>query len=361
MKKLFPIFIFIICSINLLANVAAPSQGGNTLSEPKGIKNIDIIKEDLKIDISQLGDETVSVRDRFINVEAIYQIDNPTDIEKLELVFVIVSDAKNFQFYLNDKEIPTEPIDNKEFADRHSWKKPDKTPYEDKELMYNPYNGNLKSAKFTINLPKGKHTLKAIYKAEPTVYKNVGVMKGWQFAYSLAPAKDWKSFGGLNLSVTVPKDWKFFSNIQLQQNAEVYSGTFKEIPADFLAITTQSPIPKNYNTWTDITFFTFLGCIFIFPILIIIVALTKGYQWKNSWVYSGVAGIVWALSVGISGFVSQAYPESLIPEGQYASYGYDGLFSTFIIALLVPITLVLGIVIWIVPVLLRSKKETQNG
>ncbi|MEK7724319.1 MAG: hypothetical protein AAB336_08240 [Acidobacteriota bacterium] len=355
MKNLIGLILLILCSINIWANVAAPSQGGQTLSEPSGIKNIDILKEDLNIDFTQLNDEKLPWNERQINVEAIYQIDNPTDITKLELVFVIVSDAKNFQFFLDDKEIVTEPIDNKEFADRQTWKKPDKTPFENREIMYNPNNGKLKSAKFTLNIPKGKHTLKAIYKAEPTVYKNIGVMKGWQFAYSLSPAKDWKSFGGLNLNIKIPKDWKFFSNLKLEQNGENLTGNFKELPADFLAVTTQAPIPASYNTSTDITFFTFLACLVVFPILLIIFAVWKGYNWNNSWIYGILAGLIWALLVGVSGFLSQSFPKSFIPESQYASYGYDDIFGIFFNIILIPIVFGIGIGLWIVSVFLASK------
>ncbi|MBX7171386.1 MAG: hypothetical protein K1X72_10535 [Pyrinomonadaceae bacterium] len=358
MKKLLSLILLMICSINLWANVAAPSQGGQTLTEPSGIKNINILKEDLNIDFTQLGDEAVSVRDRFINVEAIYQIDNPADIEKLELVFVIVSDAKNFQFFLDDKEIPTETVDNEKFADRSTWKKPDKTPYKDRQLlMYNPYNGNLKSAKFTLNLTKGKHSLKAKYKAEPTVYKNIGIMKGWQFAYSLAPVRDWKSFGGLNLTIKIPENWNFYSNLNLEQNGGTLTGNFKEIPADYLAATTQAPVPDSYKTWSDITFFIFLGCLFVVPVLLIIFAVWKGYKWKNSWAYGLLAGTVWALLVGISGFFSQSFPKGLIPEGQFASYGYDDLFSVFFMVLLIPIVFVLGIVFWITAIWLAGKRK----
>lgn len=131
------------------------------------------------------------------------------------------------------KKLPPRQLKTKNLPTDKLGKKPDKTPYQDHELMYNPYNGNLRSAKFTLNLPKGKHQLKAKYKAEPTVYKNIGVMKGWQFAYSLAPARDWKSFGELNLNIKIPKDWKFFSNLKLDQNGETLTGNFNEIPADF--------------------------------------------------------------------------------------------------------------------------------
>lgn len=357
MKKLLSLIFLIICSISVLANVGPPSHGGQTLTEPVGIKNIDIIQEDLNIDFTPLADETLPWNERIVNVEAIYQIDNPADLEKLELIFVIVSESKNFQFFLDEKEIASEQIDNKEFSDRHSWKKPDKTPFESREIMYNPQNYNLKSAKFILNLPKGKHTLRAKYKAEPTVYKDIGIMKGWQFAYSLAPARDWKSFGGLNLNIKIQSDWKFFSNLKLDQNGETLTGNFKEIPADFLAVTTQAPIPNSYQNWSNNLSNLFLTCLFGFPILLIIFAVWKGYKWQNSWVYGILAGIVWALLVGVSGFLSQAFPKSLIPEGQYASYGYDDLFGTFFLVLLIPITFVLGIVLWFVPVLLMNKRK----
>lgn len=355
MKKLLTLALLTICSINLWANVAAPSQGGQTLTEPNGIKNIDIVKENLNIDFTQLADESVIWSDRVVNVEAIYEIDNPADIAKLELVFVIVTDAKNFQFFLNDKEIASEPIDNKEFANRQTWKKPDKTPFENRELMYNPNNNNLKSAKFTLALPKGRHTLKAKYKAEPTVYKNIGVMKGWQFAYSLAPARDWKSFGGLNLNIKIPTDWKFFSNLKLEQNGESLTGNFKEIPADFLAVTTQAPIPNSYKTWTDITFFTFLACLIVFPILLILFAIWKGYKWNNSWAYGILVGVIGAALVGISGFASQSLPKSFIPAGQYASYGYDDIFGVFFNIFLIPIAFVVCLMVWVISVLMAGK------
>lgn len=356
MKTLLSLILLTICSISLWANVAAPSQGGQTLTEPSGIKNIDIVKEDLNIDFTQLADESLPWNARIVNVEAIYEINNPADIAKLELVFVILSDAKNFQFFLDDKEIASEIIDNKEFANRKEWKKPDKTPFENRELMYNPYNGNLKSAKFTLNLPKGKHFLKAKYKAEPTVYKDLGIMKGWQFAYSLAPARDWKSFGGLNLTIKIPENWKFYSNLKLEQNGATLIGNFKEIPADFLAVTTQAPIPDIYKTWTDITFFTFLFFLIVFPILLVIFAAWKAYKWKNSWAYGILAGIIWAALVGISGFVSQSFPKSFIPAGQYASYGYDDIFGIFFNIFLIPITFVIGVVLWVATVLLRSNR-----
>jgi hypothetical protein len=359
MKKLLSLLFIICCTTNVWANLAAPSQGGQSLTEPNGIKNVDIIKEDLTIDFTQLADENIIWSDREINVEAIYEIDNPSEIKNLELVFVIVSESKNFQFYLNDKEINSQPIDNKEFADRQSWKKPSNTPYENKEIMYNPANHTLKSAKFTLNLPKGKHTLRAKYKAKPTVHKDVGMTKGWQFAYSLAPARDWKSFGELNLNIKIPNGWKFFSNLKLEQTGDNLSGKFNEIPADFLAVTTQMPRPINYNSAEDSLFFAFLGVAILFPLFLAVLAFVQGYKWNNSWLYGVLLAIVGAIVAAIIAYFSVTYPDTLIPEGQYASYGYGDLgvfFEVIFFGIIAVFSFVISVVLWIGIVWIKTKK-----
>ncbi|HRH41462.1 MAG TPA: hypothetical protein PKY82_07420 [Pyrinomonadaceae bacterium] len=355
MKKLLSIVLLIICSVNLWANVAAPSQGGNILTEPNGIKTIDITNENLTIDFTQLGDENLPLNERYIEVEAIYEVNNPADIPKLELIFVILSEAKGFQFFLDDKEISAVPFDNKNFADRNTWKTPTDTPFEDRKIMYNPSNGNLKSAKFTLNLAKGKHFLKAKYRAVSTIYRNIGLMKGWQFAYSLAPARDWKSFGGLNLNIKVPTDWKFFANIKLERNGDNLTGKFTEIPADFLAVTTQAPIPANYTSTADLYFLILLVCLFGFPFLLIIIAVWKGYKWKYAWAYGFLFGILWAGLVALSGYFNQFGAVELIPKSQYTSYGYGEGFAVLFLIILVPIVLVIGILLWIGTVLVAGK------
>jgi hypothetical protein len=343
MKKLTFIFLVMFCSMNVWANMAAPSNGGQTLSEPIGVKNISIVHEDLTVDFTRLSDESLPQNERFIGVEAVYEIDNPADIQSLDLVFVIVSESRNFQFFLDDREVRTEAIENSKFADRDTWKVPRNTPFNGKELMYNPYNGDLKSAKFSVKLSKGKHRLIAKYKAEPTVYKNIGLTKGWQFAYSLAPARDWKSFGELNL------------NIKLERSGDSLSGKFTEIPEDFLTATTQMPIPENYNSVSDFYFFLFLGVLFIFPLLIVGLAFWKGYKFEKSWVYGFLFGGLWAGFVALSGYFNQYAADGLIPQSQYASYGYgDGIGVLFLI-ILVPIVLIIGILLWIGTILLTDK------
>jgi hypothetical protein len=347
MTKPLSVLFVLVCVANIFANMAAPSQGGNSLGEPNGVKNISILHEDLSIDFTNLADETISFRERNIRVEARYEIDTPINVQNLELVFVIASGLKDFKFFLDDVEVKTELIDNSLFNARTTWKIPNETPYEGKNIMYNPYNGNMKSAKFTLNLPKGKHILKATYNANPTVNQAHGRTKAWQFAYSLAPARDWKSFGGLNLQIKIPTDWKFFSNLKLEQNENVLSGKFNEIPADFFATTTQLPEPENYNSVSDFYFNLTVLMLVLFPLLIVGLAFWIGYKLKNGWAYGFLAGILWAVSIASVGYLSLYEADKLIPPGQYASYGYGDGIGILLLIILVPVVCIIGILLWV--------------
>jgi hypothetical protein len=347
MKKLLSLLFVLICTTSILANMAAPSQGGNSVSEPTGVKNVSILHERLTIDFTQLGDENVKLGSRFIDVEATYEIDNPANIQNLDLVFVIASESDNFQFFLDEAEVKTEAISNSEFGDKNTWKLPRETPYDGKNIMYNPYNGNLKSAKFSLNLSKGKHFLKAKYKAKPTVHQAVGLTKGWQFAYSLAPARDWKSFGGLEMNVKIPNNWKFFSNLKLEQTGDVLSGKFNEIPADFFAATTQMPPPENYNSVSDFYFNLTILILVLFPLLIIGLAFWKGYKLKNGWAYGFLAGILWSVSIALVGYLTLYEADKLIPSSQTASYGYGDGIGILLLIILVPIVFAISTLLWV--------------
>jgi hypothetical protein len=360
MKNLLSLLLIVICVTSISANMAAPSQGGQTLTEPAGVKNIEILHEDLTFDLSQLGDETVPFRERFIDVEAVYEVNNPTDIPKLDLVFVIVSESKNFRFFADNTEIKTETIDNADFADRKTWKVPSKTPFEGKELMYNPANGSLKSAKFSLKLSKGKHTLRAKYKAELTINQSVGITKAWQFAYLSAPARDWKSFGGLRLDIKIPAGWSFDSNLKLERIGDSLSGNFTEIPADAITLTTQMPIPENYNSTSDFYYFIFVPSLFAAPLFILLLAFWKGYKWRYNWAYGFLFGILWAGSSGLSGLKMLYAGDALIPKAQQASYGYgDGIGFLFMI-ILTPIIFVIGTLLWVGAVLTAGKVFKQT-
>lgn len=358
MKILRKLFLLLAASVAAYGNVAAPSYGGQTLTEPGGISEINVLEEQLNLNFSNLAAAGVSDYEKFIDVEAIYLLESPKLFENLELVFVIVSEFQNFRLFLDDAEIKTTIIDNKEFAGRETWKKPEKTPYEDRELMYNPQNSQLKSTRFKLTLSPGKHRLRAVYRANPTVYKNIGVMKGWQFAYSLAPARDWKSFGKLNVKMIVPENWRSFSNLEFNKTPDGLTAQFDKLPADFLAVTLQAPIPAQYKTWTDVTFFSFIAVLIVGPLVIFGLAYVKGWKWKYGWVYGFPAGLVWSGLTGVLGYLSLTVPFYFVPQGQYASYGYDDLFSGFMIVVATFLTLIFGVVIWAGTVLIASKMKS---
>jgi hypothetical protein len=155
MKNLLSLLLIVICVTSISANMAAPSQGGQTLSEPTGFKNLSIISESLLIDFTSYGSETLPGKTNFIDITAEYEVSNQDDISKLELNLFFLNGHDTFQVYLDNKEISGEFIDTSNYADRANWKLPKYTPFEEKELIYSPNNGDLKTAILSFNLKKG--------------------------------------------------------------------------------------------------------------------------------------------------------------------------------------------------------------
>lgn len=354
----FLVLIFLIGAPKIFANMAAPSQGGNPLLEPRGIKTIDILHEDLTIDFNALDFEKRGSR-RGIDVEAIYRVNILEDARNLELVFVILSEAENFRLFLDDKEIQTSLIDNKETISRSDWKEPLTTPHEGKEIMYNPNTFQLRSAKFTLNLPKGEHVLKANYKAAPTFNENAGLTTAWQFAYSLAPVRDWKSFGGLSLKVKYPENWKIFTNLPLNENSGYLSGEFKEIPADFLAITTQAPVPQSYKIADEISFWLIILSFVVPPVLMVLYFWLKRPDFKRNWAFGFVFGIIWAVIVFSVIVAAANIPSFFLPKYQAASYGYEGIGTAIAAVSLSVLAFALGLILWIAADFISSLRKNK--
>ena len=88
-------------------------------------------------------------------------------------------------------------------------------------------------------LREGKHTLVVKYNAEPTttyLYPTNSLTKIHTLSYALYPAKNWKSFGGLQLNVKYPSSWEIKSNVGTKGKSGQLNKSFNNIPSDFLHI-----------------------------------------------------------------------------------------------------------------------------
>ena len=348
-------------SIEISANIAAPSQGGIVSAEPSGLESIFITRETLTIDFRPLG-EMKSVMDaKNVLVEAVYEVENKGEDKDLKLVFVVGSkNVEDFEISIDVKKIEkTQNIENKDFP--KSWQTPRDTPWEnDRKLMYNPSEGLIESVSFALLIPKGKHTIKAKYKSEAAVYSNLGKMKAFQFAYILAPAREWADFGGLEVSVFLPANGKAETLPQLTREGDVLKGNFKEIPADSLAVTVQPPMPANYDLYAGIYNALFIFVIFGFPLFLILFGWFKGYKLNLAWLYGISLAMAWAVLFFAAGFLSVHGADYKIPEVYFARYGYDDFFSG-IFLIIGSITLLFGgFGLWLLTTFMARKSAAKK-
>ncbi len=348
-------------SIEISANIAAPSQGGIVSAEPSGLENIFISRETLTIDFRPLG-EMQSVRDnKSVLVEAVYEVENKGEDKDLKLVFVVGSkNVEDFEISIDDKKVEkTETVENSTLP--KSWQTPLETPWEnDRKLMYNPSSGQIESVSFALSIPKGKHTIKATYRSEAAVYSNLGKMKAFQFAYILAPAREWADFGGLEISVFLPANWKAETLPQLTREGDVLKGNFAQIPADSLAVTVQPPLPANYDLFGTIYNALFIFVIFGFPLFLIIFAWLRGYKLNLAWLYGIGLAVLWAILFFAAGFLSIHGADYKIPEVYFARYGYDDFFSGFFLIVMSVILVFVGFGLWMLTTFMARKSAAKK-
>ncbi|HTU16980.1 MAG TPA: hypothetical protein VMG10_02860 [Gemmataceae bacterium] len=226
------------------ANIG-PQWLGDRTAEPLGLKGVAIIREKLTIDLRPLS--TVQP----VEVEAIYHLNNSGSAKKLALLFITgVTGVSDFEVRLDGRLVQSRRVPPEEQLSRRgelpkSWQPPDDMPGIDSEVGRSHSHRRLEDAillAFVLELPPGRSTLSARYRAraygEDEDYPTVT----WLFPYILAPAREWQSFGGLDVTVYLPETWQFKSKPDLEREGGVLRGRFTTLPADCLALAVRTPM-----------------------------------------------------------------------------------------------------------------------
>ena len=234
----------VICSVGLVFGNSGPFEtSARIVGEPFGLTSVAIVREDLEIDFRPLADY------ERVGVKAVYQLENPEDVERLSIAFAFGSDSNaNHRVRFNGVEI----VGVKKLEDREitkQWWPPEYTPGlrpEDAPIRFR-FGGwrPTEPLAFELEIPEGRSTLEVSYEEEakvvfgrPSMYR--------QFAYILSPAKSWASFQDLNLIVHPPADWELVSSFDLEVDGATLVGRFNSIPADNLAFTLRPSVPWVY-------------------------------------------------------------------------------------------------------------------
>jgi hypothetical protein len=240
-----------ICTAVALSFVALPRASanigpewyGDLALEPTGLRGVAISREKLTIDLRPL----IAVEP--VHVEAIYQLHNPGSTKHLKLVFVAgQAGVSDFQVRLGNQSVEAVPVPQEELANHwrefpESWLSRQPMPGID---LPDPYvrvrdTTELSLLRFAIELPPGSHVLTARYRAKVSGADEGYPTATWQLPYVLAPAREWGSFEGLDVTVYLPDGWQSASTPLLERDGSVLRGTFTGLPADVLILAARAP------------------------------------------------------------------------------------------------------------------------
>lgn len=226
------LFLLLVLPSLAFANMAKPWMEGETVGEPLGtLKSLSIAKELLELDLRPLakGDRA--------QVKATYTIENKGKPVTTSLLFVsfalnkgkVSLDGKTVSYtFVKDQPVPKD------------WK----LPANQKPAMQKDPK-KIHGMKFQVTIPAGQHTIEVQYPVSNGEFHPTDSMYRKRYVqYLLAPAKRWASFGTLDIKVTTPKRWQLKSNLKLTQSKQLWSGTFKGIPANHLLLNV-----KKRNSW----------------------------------------------------------------------------------------------------------------
>jgi hypothetical protein len=313
------------------ANVGPPSSGGQVVLEPVGIKNVEITRESLTIDLRPLA------QNGHAHVEALYRLHNRSIEKKLDLLFASGSaSVANFRVWLGDQPVTSRPDKDARLPSR--WRVPKQTPGLNggQPLDYLEYDEVKPAAPLalTVVIPPGQHTLKVRYEAEaathffgePIVYR--------QFAYVLAPARSWAGFGGLDVTIHLPQGWRAACTPALARHGDTLRGTFDHLPADAIALTVQAPSGwayqiVSYGSLGLLALTVLAGTVLCWRVgrangrsLANPAALQSNWLKRHAWPSSLAMSFAWGLVILGVGLLAIFGPDWVLPAGVANHYGY---------------------------------------
>lgn len=242
--------------MHLKANMASPQfellSGVSTISS----RQIDILHEDLKISFDPFFDNA------FFNVH--YRIRADKSGKQIPLLFVAELYKSNFTVEVDGKSVEVLRIPEtfytsgrlKDYSPPNIEVEPDEVfvnwpvfqkVYQKKDVQY-----------FEVNLSKGEHSIIVRYESNSLTDQENNIDTKKSFKYLLSPAKLWKSFGGLSLTIdgtdflkNNPRAYISSDFGDLTPSEPVKSWEFDSIPADYFYINYYPEVPMNIQPYID--------------------------------------------------------------------------------------------------------------
>jgi len=353
----------ILFSAQLKANMSEPVLRGTLFSRPFVSQFVDISHEDIFIKIDKQFNTA--------SFEITYHINALADGIKIPLLFYAADYETDFNISIDGVpvdllEIPydyritdtTKFHDFSYFFDAKTDVEREKTRVFDGEDNSNGFYLELKGMKyFETNILKGEHTIKVTYTA-------IKWVDGWDwinkysFRYALSPAKYWKSFGTLSVTIDASAfENTFTTNLGEPQQGDLASiakWEFDSLPTETMKISFEPEINKTAVTLIKIRPER-LAYIIGLILMILHIMAVRFYRINNpekkfSWVV-----IVGSIIVPLMFFLTwiELYPfiDSIIGEHASKEHGYAGL-QIILYPIVMPFYL---LVIWLTDRIIKKR------
>jgi hypothetical protein len=329
-------YILIFVTIQVNANMSEPVDRGTILSRPFVNEFVDIIHEDLRIKVDSIFNTA-----RF---EITYLIRASKDGIKIPFLFYAAGLRDDFKIYIDNKQIKLSEVPDKynvpdstkfsDFSYFFSWE----SFNNDKKLVLledSPSGGFYLSLNdflyFETDISKGEHKITASYIADKW-QDGWGWVNEYSFRYALSPAKYWKSFGSLTITIDATEHTnRLTTNIGEPTRGDIDKiaiWEFDTIPTEILKIIYKPEISEKAQTLIKIrpdrlAFMVGIVMLIIHLILIFAYRRTKPNK-RFSWiVISG--SIIFPLIFFYSWSEFYTVIDNVIGEHASREHGYAGL------------------------------------
>lgn len=348
MKHLFTIFL-LLTGLHCFANMASPRVNGTISGSPFTSRNVDILNEKIYVQLDS------NYNSAFFKIE--YRIKTDFDGIQIPLLFYAMNYASDFKVWLDNKPIPlSSPLPSNIDTSNSIFESFTKYFDQNHKITVNWENGIYHSYNyydllfFKTLLSKGEHTIRVEYTSKAWIHLRSWV-QDYSVLYSLEPARYWKSFGTLEVTLDARMSKSTITtNFGLPTSGSLDSiaiWTFNELPSNYFQI---DYVPEISKKATLLIQFGTTNMTICFAILIIILHITliilfrkrKPYK-KFSWVV-----IVGSIFLPLIVFLFNIYSYEIIFHaiGNQANHFYD--FYSFLIIFWYPFIMpVYWVIMWL--------------
>ncbi|MEZ4948687.1 MAG: hypothetical protein R2784_04765 [Saprospiraceae bacterium] len=328
MLRFVSVFIIVLFSNFLLANMASPIQEGHTGALPFLARHVSIDSEHILIQPSP------DFKTAIFKIK--YQVRVDSSGVRIPLVFQAMDYMDGFQLMVDGipqstKSLPYEYIHsdsfpNNDFSDFIGAESL-VTVYYDKDYSIEEELEDL--IYLEVDLAEGTHTIEISYTAESWIDESDLILKRY-FYYSLAPARYWKSFGTLSLEIQAESSQpQIHTNLGEPKTGSLpgfASWTFNSIPVDVVEISWKPEPSEKAKFYMDLgpdTLVWIFGFILASLHFLFIKIRRRKNQARINWVV-----VIGGLLIPFLVLNSYMYAVDIIDNiiGEYASRRHGYLF-----------------------------------